>query len=259
MDTWRTAIVDAGPDYIRVRGHDVLELMRGASFTDLIFLLHHERLPSAAERRLVDAILIGSADHGAGAPSCAAARLAASGNRQSPAAAIAAGVLTIGDEHGGAGSACMDLMTAGIARAHREGLAFPDVARGMVDEARAAGTRLPGFGHRVHSTIDPRVAVLFGLAEDGGLAKDGIQFARALEEAIGERIKPLPLNIDGALAAVLVDLGFPSMMGKLLFIVGRVAGLSAEVLEEYVREKPMRITIPVQYDGAPERQKQETS
>ena len=36
MDTWRTAIVDA-PDHIRVRGHDVLELMRGATFTDSIF------------------------------------------------------------------------------------------------------------------------------------------------------------------------------------------------------------------------------
>src|SRR3954470_8925803 len=83
MDTWRSAIVDAGPDHIRVRGHDVLDLMKQATFTDLIFLLHHERLPSAGERRLLDAILIGSADHGAGAPSCAAARLRASGNRKS--------------------------------------------------------------------------------------------------------------------------------------------------------------------------------
>src|ERR1700716_3398615 len=128
MDTWRTAIVDTGPDHIRVRGHDVLELMRGASFTDLIFLLHHERLPSAAERRLVDAILIGSADHGAGAPSCAAARLAASANRQSPSAAIAAGVLTIGDEHGGAGSGCMELIASGLDRARREGLSLDEVA-----------------------------------------------------------------------------------------------------------------------------------
>src|SRR5260221_5399907 len=110
MDTWRTAIVDAGPDHIRVRGHDVLELMKQATFTDLIFLLHHQRLPLPAERRLVDAILIGVADHGAGAPSCAAARLAASGNRQSPSAAIAAGVLTIGDEHGGGPARCIDLI-----------------------------------------------------------------------------------------------------------------------------------------------------
>src|SRR5713226_2245083 len=124
MDTWRTAIVDAGPNHIRVRGHDVLELMRRATFTDVIFLLHHDRLPSPAERRLLDAILIGVADHGAGAPSCAAARLAASGNRQSLSAAIAAGVLTIGDEHGGAGSACMELIAAGIRDAKRDGASF---------------------------------------------------------------------------------------------------------------------------------------
>src|SRR6185436_9396013 len=166
MDPWRTNIVDAGPAHIRVRGHDVRDLMRTATFTDLIFLLHHERLPSAAERRLVDAILIGSADHGPGAPSCAAARLAASGNRQSPSAAIAAGILTIGDEHGGAGTACMELIAAGLARAKRETLSLPEAARLAVDEARAARTRLPGFGHRVHSEIDPRVDVLFTIAED---------------------------------------------------------------------------------------------
>src|SRR5438270_9835651 len=172
MDTWRTAIVDAGPTHLRVRGHDVLGLMRQATFTDLIFLLHHDRLPSPGERRLLDAILIGVADHGAGAPSCAAARLAASGNRQSPAAAVAAGVLTIGDEHGGAGSGCMELIAAGVARSRAQALSFEAAAGQLVDEARARGARLPGFGHRVHSTIDPRVAVLFALAEESQLAGD---------------------------------------------------------------------------------------
>jgi len=250
MDSWRTAIVDAGPDHIRVKGFDVLELMQRSSFTDLIFLLHHSRLPSAGERRLVDAILIGVADHGAGAPSCAAARLAASGNRASLSAAVAAGLLTIGDEHGGAGSGCMELIEAGLERAATGGLTFAAAANALVEEARSSGSRLPGFGHRVHSTIDPRVAVLFGLAEQAGLSKDGVRFARALEDAIRDRIKPIPLNIDGALAAVLVDLGFPPPVGRLLFIIGRVAGLCAEVLEEHTREKPMRIKIPVTYDGA---------
>src|SRR6266700_2180125 len=179
MDTWRTAIVDAGPDHIRIRGHDVLDLMRHPTFPDVIFLLPHARLPSPDERRLMDAILSGVADHGAGAPSCAAARLAASGNRQSPSAAIAAGVLTIGDEHGGAGSGCMEMIEAGLAEARRDTAPLDAVAGRMVDEARTAKKRLPGFGHRVHSTVDPRVAVLFGLAEGSGLAGDGVRFARA--------------------------------------------------------------------------------
>ena len=160
-------------------------------------------------------------------------------------------MLTIGDEHGGAGSGCMALIGAGLARARTGGLSFETAAGQLVDEAKSAQARLPGFGHRVHVAIDPRVDGLFTMAAESGLAGDGIRFARALEAAISARIKPIPLNIDGALAAVLIDLGLPAMVGKLLFIVGRVAGLSAEVLEEYSREKPMRIKIPVSYDGAP--------
>jgi citrate synthase len=253
MQPFQTAIVDAGPTHLRVRGVDVLALMRTASFTDMIFLLHHTRLPTPQERRLIDAILIGGADHGPGAPSCAAARLAASGNRESLSAAVAAGVLAIGDAHGGAGEACMELIARGLDRARREAMSLGDAAAWLVDEARANHTRVPGFGHRVHVAADPRVDVLFGLARDGQLAGAGVAFARQLESAVATRIKPLPLNIDGALAAVLYDLGFPPMIGKLFFIISRVAGLSAEVLEEYTREKPMRITFDVEYDGVPPR------
>src|SRR5581483_1089040 len=154
MEPLRTAIVDAGPTHLRVRGHDVLDLMRRGSFTDMIFLLHHSRLPTTAERRVIDAMFIGGADHGPGAPSCAAARLAASGNRQSLSAAVAAGVLTIGDEHGGAGSGCMELIADGLARVHAKHITMAAAAAEIVDESRAAKKRLPGFGHRVHSEID---------------------------------------------------------------------------------------------------------
>jgi citrate synthase len=92
------------------------------------------------------------------------------------------------------------------------------------------------------------------MAAEAGVASGGIEAMTALEAA-ASAIKPLPINIDGALAAVLFDLGFPAAAGKLMFIVGRVAGLSAEVAEEYAREKPMRIRIPVQYDGVPPRSK----
>src|SRR5262245_49306953 len=119
MEPWRTAIADADEAHIRIRGYDIGSLMQRASFADLLFLLHRSRLPTAPERRLVEAILIAVADHGAGAPSCAAARLAASGNRQCLSAAIAAGLLTIGDEHGGAGTACMEMIAAGVERARQ--------------------------------------------------------------------------------------------------------------------------------------------
>jgi citrate synthase len=143
----------------------------------------------------------------------------------------------------------MELLARGLELSRSESLSLDQAAARLVDQARASGERLPGFGHRVHAAIDPRVSVLFGLAEDAGLAGDGIRLARALEATLKEKVKPIPLNIDGALAAILHDLGFPPLMGMLLFIVSRVAGISAEVAEEYGREKPMRIRIPVVYDG----------
>ena len=62
------------------------------------------------------------------------------------------------------------------------------------------------------------------------------------------------LNVaGGALAALLHDMGYPPPAGRLVFIVGRVAGIAAEVAEEHAREKAMRIRIPVVYDGEPPR------
>lgn len=248
MTPWRTAIIDADETHIRVRGYDVTDLMRQAGFVDTVFLLHRGRLPTAGEKRVLDAVLVAVADHGPGAPSCAAARLAASGNRQSISAAIAAGVLAIGDEHGGAGEACMTMIAASLPGTAADGSAIDAAAARAFAQARETRTRIPGLGHRVH-TVDPRVSVLFDLAADAGVAGAGVRFVRALEAAATAAGKPLPINIDGALAAVLHDMGFPPPAGKFIFIIGRVAGLTAEVAEEHIREKAMRIRIPVEYDG----------
>jgi citrate synthase len=252
MTSWRTAIATSNATNIWIRGHAIGTLMREATFTETFVLLHLGRLPTPSERRLIDAILIGVADHGAGAPSCAAARLAASGNRQSLSAAVAAGILAIGDEHGGAGANCMQLISDGLRVARSDRISIAEAAKRQVEGAILAHHRLPGLGHRVH-TVDPRVKVLFDMATEEGIAADGILFMQALAQEACARIKPLPINVDGALAAVLYDMGFPPAAGKFVFIMGRVAGLTAEVAEEYERERPMRIRFDVEYDGTPAR------
>jgi citrate synthase len=252
MQPWRTALVTSDETHIWTRGYDITDLMRQAGFVSTIFLLHRGRLPTDGERRLLDALLVAVSDHGAGAPSCATARLAASGNRSSISAAVAAGILAIGDEHGGAGEGCMELIARYAPAAVRGSASMDEAAAQAVQDTRAAGGRLPGLGHRKH-TVDPRVAVLFGMAEAEGLAGEGVTFMRALEAATSRLVKPLPMNIDGALAAVLHDMGFPPSAGKHLFIVGRIAGITAEVAEEHAREKAMRVKIPVIYDGEPPR------
>jgi len=250
MEPWRSAIANSDKTNLWIRGFDITALMKRTTFADVVFLLHQSRLPSVDERRLIDAILIAVADHGSGAPSCAAARLVASGNRESLSAAVAAGVLAIGDEHGGAGADCMENIAAGVKLARSEGIPLEEAAARMFHEFRSKRKRFAGLGHRVHTERDPRTEILFSMARESGLARDGIVFMEALERtAATQASKPLPINIDGALAAILYDLGFPSSFGKLLFIIGRVAGLTAEVAEEHHREKAMRIKIPIVYDG----------
>ena len=146
----------------------------------------------------------------------------------------------------------MEMIAKGVARAAAESISLDQAATAIATEARAKGKRLAGFGHRVHKT-DPRTAILFDLARSGGVAGNGVAFIEAMERAIATVVKPLPINIDGALAAVLHDMGFAPAFGRLVFIIGRVAGLTAEVAEELQREKPMRIKVPVEYDGVPPR------
>jgi citrate synthase len=252
MDPWRTGITNSDERNIFIHGYDVTSLMKEATFADTIYLLHQGRLPTRAECRLLDAILIGVSDHGPAAPSAAAARIVASGNRRSLEAAVAAGVLAMGDVHGGAAYECMDMIGEGVALARRESIPIGEAARRKAADAKSEHRRLPGIGHRVH-TEDPRTRVLFDMAQASGLAREGIAFMKALEEAAREQIRPLPINIDGALSAVLYDLGFLPQVAKLIFIIGRVAGVTAQVMEECMREKPMRVHIPVVYDGPPPR------
>ena len=206
--------------------------MRHASFCDVVGLLLKGRLPDAGERRLIDTILIAIADHGAGAPSAVAARVVATGNRQAPEAAIAAGILAIGDAHGGAGLACFGLIQEWLDRAQRDEIAIDELARLVVEEAQRTKRRLPGFGHRMYRE-DPRAVALLRLADDLGKAREGVRLVRAVETAFSSSNKPVPLNVDGAIAGVLFDLEYPALAAKLIFIIGRTAGLSAHVIEEY--------------------------
>ena len=248
MEGWRSAITDADGDRVIVRGHDLVALMQHGTYADVVALLIGGHKPDDGERRLVDAMLIAIADHGAGAPSAATARMAASGNRQAPEAAVAAGILAIGDAHAGAGMACMGVIADAVERAGRESRTLADVARSIAQESRAAGRRLPGLGHRMYKE-DPRTTALFSIAEQFGKSGSGVAFMRGLESAVADAIKPLPINVDGAIAAVLYDLGYPAAAAKMIFIIGRTAGLAAHVIEELTRERPMRVRIPVVYDG----------
>ncbi len=89
------------------------------------------------------------------------------------------------------------------------------------------------------------------------LAGKHVHIARTLEAVLARTTgKPLPINVDGAIAAVLCDLGFPPELGNAFFIIARVPGLVAHVHEEKTRMKPMRKIHPedFEYDGPADRE-----
>ncbi|MGQ9470490.1 MAG: citryl-CoA lyase [Candidatus Aminicenantales bacterium] len=247
---WKTAITDVKPNQIRLRGHNLDQLMGKITFSQAIYLALKGDFPSPAIGRLVDAILVSSIDHGASPPSALAARTVASTGAELN-AAVAAGVLAISRFHGGAIEEGMRLLIEIARRAETKAVATREAAREVLDEMKQRGQRASGFGHRLH-TQDPRTRRLFGLAEELGLAGKFIQICREVEEVLAESLgKKLPVNVDGAIAALLCELGFPPELGNAFFIMARVPGLVAHVYEEKTRMKPMRKIHPedFEYDG----------
>ena len=104
-------------------------------------------------------------------------------------------------------------------------------------------------------TKDPRTARLFELAREAGVDGVHMQAARAVEKAFADAKKSLPINVDGAIGAILADLGMNPAAFNGIFMIARTPGLVAHVIEEQTREKPMRRIDPVNhgYDGPPAR------
>ncbi|MCJ7563524.1 MAG: citryl-CoA lyase [Candidatus Aminicenantes bacterium] len=253
-EKWKTAITDVKPDKIVMRGYPLDELLGRISFAQAIYLVLKGEFPSPEVGKLIDAIFVSSIDHGASPPSILAARTVASTGGELN-SAIAAGVLAISRFHGGAIEEGQRLFMEIAKRAAESGVDEKKVVKDVLDEMKAEGKRASGFGHRLH-TKDPRTLKLFSLAEELGLAGKHVRIARAVEKVLGEQMgKVLPINVDGAIAALLCDLGFPAEIGNAFFIISRVPGMVAHIHEERTRMKPMRKIDPenFEYDGPPER------
>jgi succinyl-CoA synthetase alpha subunit len=248
---WNTAITRVQPNKVAVRGYDIAELMGRVSVGAAVYLVLQGELPPPAVARLMDAILVSSIDHGATPPSALAARTVAS-TGASLSASVAAGIMSINRHHGGAIEDCARQLKAIAELAASESISMDDAATRRLAAMRETGERMPGFGHRLH-TKDPRTARLFELAGEAGVDGVHMRAARAVEQAFAVAKKSLPINVDGAIGAILADLGMDPAAFNGIFMIARTPGLVAHVIEEQTREKPMRRIDPVNhgYDGPP--------
>lgn len=251
---WKTAITKVEPNKLLLRGYKIDQLMGNISFSQAIYLAIKAELPSPEVGKMIDAILVSSIDHGATPPSTLAAITVAS-TGASINDALAAGILAISRLHGGAIEGCMEILQEAITIMEKNGKTASEAAGELVKSYREANKRILGFGHRIH-TADPRTARLYGLAQELGLAGKYVEMAKNLEKALEQSLgKKLPINVDGAIATILCELGLPSELGNTFFIMARLPGLVAHIHEEKTRMRPMRRIHPTdhEYDGPAER------
>ncbi len=229
---WQTAIVETAPDIIRLRGYPIEQIIGRLSYAGTVWLMLTGELANPWQERLLEAALVAGVDHGPGAPSIAAARMAATcgvGLSQ----AMATGVNMLGDVHGGAGEACMRL----LAQLHEEhpGTSGASEIAASVARYRSSVRFVPGFGHRMHThdpRRDPLMALVVRARDHGAVSGEFLRIAEIIERELAASGHQVPMNIDGATAVIYSELGFAPPLGKGLFALSRSVGLLAHADEE---------------------------
>lgn len=254
-DRWKTAVTYVERNKILIRGYSVDKLMGKISFAEAIYLIIKGEMPSPEAGKMMDAILVSSIDHGVTPPSTLSAITIASTGAEIN-SSIAGGILAISRYHGGAIENCMRVLLEVISDSEESGNAIDKSAEKIVEKYRSRKKRVAGFGHRLH-TEDPRTLKLFELAKHLGFNGKYLKTIKIVESILELKLgRKLPINVDGAIAAILCELEFPPELANSLFIMARVPGLVAHVYEERSRYKPMRRIDPSahEYDGPGERE-----
>jgi citrate synthase len=231
-----------------VRGRDLCgDLMGRVSFTEYFHLLLTGREPTEDQRFFLDLLLVSIAEHGM-MPTNVAARMTLAADPGSLQGAVAAGILGAGPVILGTSEECARLLEQGQAQVVAGGEPAA-VAGELLRAIHAEGGRLPGFGHPVHRPLDPRAERILELADARGVSGAHVLLARSFRTAAADVwAKPLTMNVAMPIAAVLLDLGFPSASVKAVPILARTASLLAHLAEE--REEPIGFLMAAKAEEA---------
>jgi len=249
-DKWRTAIAYGDKHAVVLRGYDLQELVGQVSFAEAFLLLATGELPPPGHAKLLDALMVSVLDHGIVPSSIVTRYLASAGSPIQ--AAVAGGVMAFGDTYGGACEQLGEQLARHVPeiRAGRETQA--QAAAAIVKHFVALGRKVPGYGHALHPEGDPRVPRLYKLADGHGVTGDHSRLAFEVQEELHRaKGRKLPMNQDGALGALGLDMGLDWRLLRALAFVPRSAGLSVHALEEMTRESGWR-HVPdeeITYDG----------
>lgn len=255
-DWWQTKIIEMEPGIIRYYGYPIEQLIGNVTFPQMIWLMLRGELPSPAQAKLLDAVLMSAVDHGPQAPSIAIARMAVTcGIGLNSAMATAVNVL--GDVHGGAGEQAVEFYLK-VAERIDSGKSLQQAVKEEMDVFFASGQRfIPGFGHRFHP-LDPRAPRLLELVDEaaraGTVSGRFAHIGRQVEQEVKSRKgRPVPMNIDGATAVIYGELEFPPALARGLFCLSRSVGILAHAWEQTLQggrnKGPIPRTMIWSYDG----------
>jgi citrate synthase len=201
---------------------------------NFLYMLTGNR-PNALSTRAFDIALVLHADHELNA-STFASRVAAA-TLTDLYSAVVAGIATLkGPLHGGANADVMRLLIE----------IGEDATPDRIDEAirsrLARKVKIPGFGHRVYRTEDPRATHLRRMSKELG-ARAGntrwFEMSQRIEQAVKAE-KTLFPNVDFYSASTYYTLGIPIDLFTPIFAVSRVSGWTAHCLEQYANNRLIR-------------------
>lgn len=240
-----TAICTSDAHSITVRGKDLTaEIIGNTDFTTYFWMLVTGQAPTPTQVFFANAVLCAIAEHGL-VPSVVAARMTYAAAPEAFHGAVAAGLL-------GCGSVVLG--SAEVAgRFLAQVVASGDPAA-EIKALRAEKKAIPGFGHPQHSDGDPRANLLLRLAAEHGIEGPHIKALHAIQGALPETIgRALPINVNGAIPAVMLDVGFPLAALKGISLLARTASLIGHLQEE--TERPIGFIMSgaaaaaISYDG----------
>lgn len=236
--SWETQLASHDAEHIWVRGVDLAaELIGRASFSEVVWLLVMGRRAAAAETQMIDAILVALMEHGM-TPSAVVSRVTYSLAPEAMQGAVAAGLLGVAGIVLGAMEQCGGMLTELVGDDGASSQIVADRVRTLVEAYASDHQRIPGIGHSFHVNGDPRAARLLLMARETFAATPYVDAMELISEQAEEVLsRRLPVNVTGAVSAVLLELGVPAPIHRGFALMARTAGLVAHIQEE--RDHPI--------------------
>jgi len=254
QDDNHSAICTSDAEKIVVRGRDLCKDIIGKrDFTSYFWLLVTGEDPTPVQEKFANAVLAAIAEHGL-VPSVVQARMTYAAAPEAFQGAVAAGLLGCGSVVLGSAQTAGKFLKDIVSKSDETGDDLEIVAEEAVKALRKDRKPAPGFGHPQHSGGDPRALLLLEMAAEDGVAGRHIKALRAVEAALPGAIgRSLPINVNGAIPAVMLDVGFPVQALKGISLLARTASLIGHLQEE--SERPIGFIMSgaaaaaIEYDG----------